>query len=76
MTTIPKGKLISIGGSEDKGTGIEPNFEQKANLQFFEFGILKRILSEMNGVDSRVEVITTASQNTGRGRRQLHQCFW
>jgi cyanophycinase len=60
--TIPKGKLISIGGSEDKGTSVEPNFEQKANLHFFEFGILKRILSEMKGVDSYVEVITTASQ--------------
>ena len=59
---IPKGKLISVGGSEDKGSGIEPNFEQKAHLHFFEFGILKRILSEMKGVDSRVEVITTASQ--------------
>ena len=59
---IPKGKLISVGGSEDKGSGIEPNFEQKAHLHFFEFGSLKRILSEMKGVDSRVEVITTASQ--------------
>ncbi len=59
---IPKGKLISVGGSEDKGTGIEPNFEPKAHLHFFEFGILKRILSEMKGVDSKVEVITTASQ--------------
>ncbi len=58
----PKGKLISVGGSEDKGTGIEPNFEPKAHLHFFEFGILKRILSEMKGVDSYVEVITTASQ--------------
>jgi cyanophycinase len=59
--TVPKGKLISIGGSEDKGTGIEPNFAQKAKLNFFEFGILKRILSEMRGADSIVEVITTAS---------------
>ncbi len=59
---IPKGKLISVGGSEDKGTGIEPNFEPKAHLHFFEFGILKRILSEMKGNDSLVEVITTASQ--------------
>ena len=57
----PKGKLISIGGSEDKGTGMEPNFEQKQNLHFFEFGILKRILKEMKGEDSHVEVITTAS---------------
>ncbi len=59
--SIPKGKLISIGGSEDKGTGIEPNFKQKSSLNFFEFGILKRILSEMKGPDSNVEVITTAS---------------
>ncbi|MDQ3046263.1 MAG: cyanophycinase [Bacteroidota bacterium] len=57
----PKGKLISIGGSEDKGTMIEPNFEVKAHSQFFEFGILRRILSEMKGVDSNIEVITTAS---------------
>lgn len=58
---IPKGKLISIGGNEDKGTAIEPKFTQKENLNFFEFGILKRILKEMKGTDSRVEVITTAS---------------
>jgi cyanophycinase len=59
---IPKGKLISVGGSEDKGTEIDPHFAQKQHLNFFEFGILKRILSEMKGVDSHVEVITTASQ--------------
>lgn len=57
----PKGKLVSIGGSEDKGTAIEPNFKPKDYLQFLEFGILKRILSEMKGVESRIEVITTAS---------------
>ncbi len=59
---IPKGKLISIGGSEDKGTGMDPDFIQKEHHIFFEFGILKRILSEMKGVDSVIEVITTASQ--------------
>lgn len=59
---IPAGKLISIGGSEDKGTEIDPQFAQKEHLNFFEFGILKRILSEMKGVNSCVEVITTASQ--------------
>lgn len=58
----PKGKLISVGGSEDKGTEVDPKFAQKEQLNFFEFGILKRILSEMKGVDSYVEVITTASQ--------------
>jgi cyanophycinase len=59
---IPKGTLISVGGSEDKGTEIDAKFIQKDKLNFFEFGILKRILQEMKGVDSTVEVITTASQ--------------
>ena len=58
---IPIGKLISVGGAEDKGTETEKNFTQKTSLNFFEFGILKRILSEMKGAESRVEVITTAS---------------
>ncbi len=59
---VPKGKLISVGGSEDKGTEADPKFAQKEQLNFFEFGILKRILHEMKGVESYVEVITTASQ--------------
>jgi cyanophycinase len=59
---IPKGKLIAIGGNEDKGTCPEPNHPPKYYLNFFEFGILRRILQEMKGVDSRVEVITSASE--------------
>lgn len=58
---IPKGKLIAIGGAEDKGTQPEPNFIQKNNLHFFELGILKRITEEMKGQESVIEVITTAS---------------
>ncbi len=58
----PKGKLISIGGNEDKGTCPEPNFPSKNYLNFFEYGILRRILLEMKGVNSQVEVITTASE--------------
>ena len=58
----PKGKLISVGGAEDKGTGVEPGFKQKESLNFFEFGILKRIVKELrNGAESVIEVITTAS---------------
>lgn len=53
---IPKGKLIPIGGNEDKG--IETDTRP---LDFLEAGILKRVISEMKGVDSRIEVITTAS---------------
>lgn len=57
----PRGKLIPIGGSENKGSSILPQYEAKDHLHFFEFGILKRIISEMKGVDSVIEVITTAS---------------
>jgi cyanophycinase len=58
----PKGILISIGGDVDKGTADEPNYRKANVLSFFDDGILKRILQEMKGKDSRVEVITTASE--------------
>jgi cyanophycinase len=58
---IPKGKLISIGGAEDKGTDLEQGFVQRNRLNFFELGILKRIVDEAGGLDKRIEVITTAS---------------
>lgn len=58
---IPKGKLIAIGGNEDKGTEAEPNFERKNNLNFFALQILSRIKHEMTGDDPTIEVITSAS---------------
>lgn len=58
---IPKGKLMPIGGNEDKGTEAEPNFEQKNNLNFFELQILSRIVHEAGGKKSKIEVITSAS---------------
>lgn len=59
-----KGKLIIIGGAVDKGSFTEVSFDENVanNLNFFEKGILKRILKESKfGNDSRIEVITTAS---------------
>lgn len=58
----PKGILISIGGNVDKGTADESDFEKSNKFSFFEDGILYRILSEMKGADSHIEVITTASE--------------
>ena len=56
------GKLIAIGGNEDKGTEAEPHFTQKNNLNFFELQILSRIVHEMRkNKESRIEVITSAS---------------
>jgi cyanophycinase len=57
---VPKGKLIAIGGNVDKGTDPEGAISYPT-LNFFEFGILQRILSEMKGKNSRIEVVTTAS---------------
>jgi cyanophycinase len=57
----PKGKLIIIGGAEDKGTDLELGQIHRNNLNFFELGILRRVVEESGGPDARIEVITTAS---------------
>ncbi|MCW3082800.1 MAG: cyanophycinase [Bacteroidetes bacterium] len=61
----PKGKLIVIGGAVDKGSFTEKNFDKQVekNLNFFETGILKRIITESKlKEDSQIEIITTASK--------------
>jgi len=57
----PKGKLIAIGGAEDKGTDLESGEIHRNNLNFFELGILRRLVEEAGGPTSRIEIITTAS---------------
>jgi len=60
-----KGKLIIIGGAVDKGSFAETELDKNAaqNLNFFEEGILKRILDESKYKEqSRFEIITTASR--------------
>lgn len=58
----PFGKLIAIGGAEDKGTVPEKGELQKlTNLNFIELGILNRIVNESGGHAAKIEVITTAS---------------
>ena len=42
----PKGKLVIIGGSVDRGSFSESEADLKRNLKFFEKGILKRITTE------------------------------
>ncbi|HMR93197.1 MAG TPA: cyanophycinase, partial [Chitinophagaceae bacterium] len=57
----PKGRLIAIGGAEDKGTDLESGQIHRNNLNFFELGILRRVVEEAGGPSARIEVITTAS---------------
>ena len=58
---IPKGKLFAIGGAEDKGVDLEKGEMVRNNLNFFELGILRRIVKEAGGPSIRMEVVTTAS---------------
>ena len=58
---IPKGKLFAIGGAEDKGVDLEKGAMLRNNLNFFELGILRRIIEEAGGTSIRMEVVTTAS---------------
>jgi cyanophycinase len=57
----PKGKLIAVGGAEDKGTDLETGEIHRNNLNFFELGILRRLVQEAGGNASQIEVVTTAS---------------
>ena len=59
--STPKGKLIAIGGAEHKGTDMEQGDVYRSNLNFFEMGILRRLVEEAGGSDARIEIITTAS---------------
>jgi cyanophycinase len=57
----PKGKLIAVGGNEDKGSQDDPGRVRMTSLNFFELQILSRIIHEAGGKDVPLEVITTAS---------------
>ena len=60
-----RGKLIIIGGAVDKGSFTETDLDKNKpqNLNFFEEGILKRLIKEAKNKElSRVEVVTTASK--------------
>ena len=62
---MPKGKLIIIGGAVDKGSFTENAFAETVdeNLNFFEKGILKRIIDESKHQKlSRIEIVPTASK--------------
>jgi len=59
----PVGKLIIIGGAVNKGSFSETDYDQniEKNLNFFERGILRKIITESkNKENSIIEVITTA----------------
>lgn len=60
---MAKGKLILIGGAEDKGERSDETFDADVNVEnYHEHGILKRIIDESAKKGrSRIEILTTAS---------------
>ena len=72
---VPKGKLIAVGGNEDKGTYPNPKTRKRYTLDFFELGILKRLLVETGKPRPRVEVITTASAIPLEVATMYHEAF-
>jgi cyanophycinase len=57
--SIPKGILLLIGGSEDKGEN-EPEIAY-ANKEFVRLEILKTFIKSINKASPRIEIITSAS---------------
>lgn len=59
---IPNGKLIAVGGAEQRVTKhLMTGMGTKELSHFIENGILRRIVNEAGGFKARIEVITTAS---------------
>lgn len=51
-----------IGGNVDKGSVLEEKDSSAKSIRFFELGILERIITELKGDCSHIEIITTASE--------------
>jgi len=72
---IPKGKLIAIGGAEDKGTDRDLFAIHKNNPNYSELSVLKRIVDEAGGKHAHIEVVTTASSIPGEVWRNYLNAF-
>ncbi|WP_266205102.1 cyanophycinase [Pontibacter kalidii] len=66
---VPKGRLLAVGGSEDKGKQEKLKPEQANNTDFESEEILKFLVQELKGSNPTIAVIPTASdipQEVGR----------
>lgn len=66
---MPKGKLLIIGGAEDKGPIRNPPLIKLKNRNYVDYDILGRLIFRDDKEHNRIEVVTTASQQplkTGR----------
>ena len=68
----PKGKLIAIGGAEDRNSEESNKEDQKLN--YFEDGILETIIKEIDG-KPKLELITTASKEPEEVMNEYKKAF-
>lgn len=70
--TIPKGRLLIIGGAEDKGE--RELYMATHNPKFVEMEILKKLVSGKSS-NPRIEVITTASNEPQKQKKKYEEAF-
>jgi cyanophycinase len=70
---VPKGKLLAIGGKEDKGG--QKTDGQKQNKDFLDLEILERFVKELKGSNPMVAVIPTASSLPEESAQDYIQVF-
>lgn len=73
MRTVPKGKLVIIGGGEDKGGNERPDIKEK-NVDFKSFEILEELIPEKRR-KIRIEIITTASETPDEIEKNYKKAF-
>ncbi|MCE3225531.1 MAG: cyanophycinase [Bacteroidetes bacterium] len=69
---IPKGKLLIIGGAEDKGKGEEPDIVNK-NKNFRHHEILKQLVPKNK--KKTIEIVTTASSEPDKVSKRYKKVF-
>lgn len=71
----PKGLLIPIGGNEAKKPQEKLSDDQNQKVDFFHFGILKEILSEIKKEKPTIEVIPAASGTPDEMEKRYRDAF-
>lgn len=71
----PKGRLLIIGGAEDKGDEHDSLVTREKNIAFQDFEILKKLLPANTSKKSSIVVVTTASKVPAEVKRKYEASF-
>jgi cyanophycinase len=74
MMNVPKGYLVAIGGAEDKGQKKEEKTEGN-ELNFIKDGVLKDVMSLMEGKNPIIEVLTSATSSPEESFQNYKKAF-